>query len=86
MARVRGAMARLCVAAAILGSALVYIYPALMAIFVLDGSPSDQQQHAHQVHTRFLAHYASAGITAADVPLLRLTLNNHHTPFSVIVG
>ena len=59
---------------------------ALMAIFVLDGSPSDQQQHAHEVHTRFLAHYASAGITAADVPLLRLTLNNHHTPFSVIVG
>ena len=51
----------------------------LFAIFFLDGSSSEAQQHAREVHARY--HQAYPYLTDDDMPLLRLTLGNLDQPF-----
>ena len=50
----------------------------LEAIFMY-GHDAEQASLARQTHQRFLAEY---GLSARDVPLLRLNLGNHDAPFS----
>ena len=54
----------------------------LRAVFYLDSSDAEAVQHAHEVHAGFLAAYPQ--LSADDVPLLRLSLHNRRTPFTVV--
>jgi hypothetical protein len=62
----------------------------LAAVFVLDnvahsaGDGAQALHNARRVHESFLAHYP--WLTAADVPLLGLSLHNGDAPFRVISG